>query len=89
MLFIKDYLINNKIIGLGFCNVKNSEFYKKCGYTVLASKQNNFVNYNNDGNVVPCEYEDGDVIVYEQSKSLVSYLENNRNGIVEISIPHW
>ncbi|MBN1969545.1 MAG: hypothetical protein JW870_09280, partial [Candidatus Delongbacteria bacterium] len=39
---IKNYLVENDKIGMGFCNPSKSMFYSKCGYTIMPNAQNNF-----------------------------------------------
>ncbi|MBS3089220.1 GNAT family N-acetyltransferase [Candidatus Pacearchaeota archaeon] len=85
---ILKYLDNKKEIGIGFCKRNNSEFYRKCGFSIADDLSDRFIFKDKLGNLVTDEWDD-DVIYNDLGESLIRKIKQNQKEKVWIPIKHW
>ena len=84
-----EFLIENDIIGMGFCNPSKPMFYTKCGYVIMPNAYNNFECFDKVGQLVPSNYAEGDVVIWDSMKQIYAIWDKNNDTKFRISKPHW
>jgi len=85
---ILKFLKINERTGIGFCKNDISDFYRKCGFSILKAKGDNFLYKNSNGELETNEMKNTDVIIFNGKDNLQKILEQD-NLKVLISRPHW
>ncbi len=83
---MKEYIISRDKIAIGFCENKNTEFYKKCGYGIWKNGIDNFIYIDENNNEV--KDEGGDTLYIDNSEQT---LENaiQSDKLIYHYFPHW
>lgn len=82
---IKDYAEEENKTVIGFCERKNSEFYRKSGFNVWENGNWNFIYIDTNGNEQAAE---GDVVYYSKNQNFIKTIQKG-NLYVKHFIPHW
>lgn len=81
MSSVKKYLLKTNKPALGFCETELLPFYKKCGFTLIEPKLNNFVYMNKRHQVIP-NIVPGEVFYFSPSRSeLVDLISDGKTQI--------
>ncbi|MFA6005068.1 MAG: GNAT family N-acetyltransferase [Patescibacteria group bacterium] len=86
MFSIKDYVKKYPRTMIGFCGKSVSEFYLKCGYSILYDAQKYFVHIDEQGKK---HYEDEDVLYLEGPDDLIKQLSSSNPPMITHYVPHW
>lgn len=83
---MKKYIQGSDKIAIGFCNSKNTEFYKKCGYSIWENGIDNFIYIDEEGKEI--KDDGGDTLYLDNSEHV---LENaiKSNKLIYHFFPHW
>lgn len=90
MIAIRDYLIKNQKIGVGFCGKHNKPFYEKCGFMVNQDLTQRFVYYNNGKRLTNHHHHDECVIYLDTNDFfLKKVLANPKEEVLLPRPPDW
>lgn len=83
---IKEYLDSKDQIGIGFCESKNTEFYKKCEYGIWLNGIDSFIYIDENNNEVK---DSGGDTLYLDNKAHVLEKTIRDNKLIYHYFPHW
>ncbi len=81
MTAIRNWLIENSEIGLGYCMPKNAGFYEKCGFAINTDCGKRFVFKNNGLDI---RNQDGQLNFYQDTENGTLEKILSKNGDIEI-----
>lgn len=88
MKHMLQYLKKSKKTGIGFCERKNSRFYKKCGFKIKKDYVDHFIPIDSKGNKV-LEHGDDDVLYFNGKDNFMKKVLANKKQKVLIPTFHW
>jgi hypothetical protein len=84
---MKEYIQKSDTTAIEFCNPKNSEFYKKCGYLILKNGIGRFIYL--DENDIPIPGLPGDLFYLEGKDKLIAKIASNQEEKVTSFKVQW
>jgi predicted GNAT family N-acyltransferase len=88
-LEMKKFIEKSGKTGVGFCDKKLTDFYRKCGFGNIKDGVSRFLYKNEEGNLLKDTWGGGDVIYLEGEDKLIELIINNPKEIVISYRQHW
>lgn len=89
MLEIKKFLNDKGCMGMGFCSLKNSEFYRKSGYEVVKDITDIFQFKEESGNYVKSHFAENILFIVNAPEDLLTLLHDTSLEVLKIDYPIW
>jgi len=89
MNHIKAYIQGSRLTAIGFCDPGVSEFYMKCGLSIIKSGIKHFEFHDAYGKLIAAEHPDDDVLYVEGKDGLVSKLMNGNSENISAMRRPW
>ena len=87
--YIRKYIENSKITGIGFCNKKLTNYYRKTGFGIIENATLRTLYKDPKGNLHHDKWGGGDVIYVQGKDELIKEITSNPNENIFIFRPHW
>jgi GNAT superfamily N-acetyltransferase len=84
---MRDYLVRNGKTGIGFCERRNSVFYRKCGFKIARDLVRMFVYKNSEGQIIKNK-EDDDVIYLDGKDRFMERVIRSKENVL-IPCEYW
>jgi predicted GNAT family N-acyltransferase len=87
--YMKKYIEDSAITGVGFCNKKLTDYYRNIGFGVIEDGTNKTLYKDTKGNLHNDNWGGGDIIYIEGKDNLIKEILSNPNENIFIFRPHW
>ncbi|MBW3568590.1 GNAT family N-acetyltransferase [Candidatus Parcubacteria bacterium] len=89
MEYMRQHIEETGMTAIGFCGQHNSEFYRKCGFSILPKGTHRFTFLNDKGEIAKPHYPDSDVLYIDGNDHLIETLVANPTESITAYRPAW
>lgn len=86
---VKNYIAHTRLNAVGFCSPSVASFYEKCGYKTIPHGVKRFRFLDGDGNELPPDHKDDDVLYVDGADRLISRVISDARDVIRAYRGPW